>query len=77
MEEKNFVFEHAMKRIEEIVVALEKGDVALDQSLSLFQEGAELIKKCSSALDNAEQKVSLLVKNDSEPEFIPFTGEEA
>ena len=46
MEDKSFVFETAMKRIEEIVIALEKGDVALDESLTLFQEGAELIKKC-------------------------------
>ena len=61
MEDSKFVFENAMKRIEEIVVALERGDVALDDSLALFQEGAELIKKCSSALDNAEQKVSLLI----------------
>ena len=75
MEDKNFVFEAAMKRIEEIVIALEKGDVALDESLTLFQEGAELIKKCSSALDNAEQKVSLLVKGNTEPEMTPFEAE--
>ena len=75
MEDKSFVFETAMKRIEEIVIALEKGDVALDESLTLFQEGAELIKKCSSALDTAEQKVSMLVKGTSEPEVVPFDGE--
>lgn len=72
MEDSKFIFENAMKRIEEIVVALERGDVALDDSLSLFQEGAELIKKCSSALDNAEQKVSLLIKGESGPETVVF-----
>lgn len=72
MEDSKFVFENAMKRIEEIVVALERGDVALDDSLALFQEGAELIKKCSSALDNAEQKVSLLIKGESGPETVVF-----
>lgn len=72
MEDSKFVFENAMKRIEEIVVALEHGDVALDDSLALFQEGAELIKKCSSALDNAEQKVSLLIKGESGPETVVF-----
>jgi exodeoxyribonuclease VII small subunit len=77
MEEKNFVFEEAMKRIEEIVIALEKGDVALDQSLSLFQEGAELIKKCSGALDNAEQKVSLLIRTEQGPDYAQFDGENA
>ena len=64
MENNAFVFEAAMKRIEEIVSALEKGDVALDKSLTLFQEGAELIKQCSNALDTAEQKVSMLIKGD-------------
>ena len=58
---KKFVFEDAMKRLEEIVSLLEKGDAPLDQSLELFEEGTALIKKCGSALDKAEQKVSLLV----------------
>jgi len=76
MENRDFVFESAMKRIEEIVVALERGDVKLDESLKLFQEGAELIKKCSDALDNAEQKVALLIKNDDAPQVAPFDGEQ-
>lgn len=75
MDNNAFVFESAMKRIEEIVAALEKGDVALDDSLALFQEGAELIKKCSSALDTAEQKVSMLVKGENGPEETSFDGE--
>lgn len=75
MENNAFVFESAMKRIEEIVTALEKGDVALDKSLALFQEGAELIKKCSFALDTAEQKVSMLVKGEDGPQETAFDGE--
>ena len=75
MENNTFVFEAAMKRIEEIVYALEKGDVALDQSLSLFQEGAELIKQCSNALDTAEQRVSMLIKGDDGPQTTSFDGE--
>ena len=70
-----FVFEAAMKRIEEIVSALEKGDVALDKSLALFQEGAELIKKCSTALDTAEQKVSMLIKGEDGPAQTDFDGD--
>ncbi len=75
MENNAFVFEAAMKRIEEIVSALEKGDVALDKSLALFQEGAELIKKCSTALDTAEQKVSMLIKGEDGPERTDFDGD--
>lgn len=75
MENNAFVFEAAMKRIEEIVSALEKGDVALDKSLALFQEGAELIKKCSTALDTAEQKVSMLIKSEDGPAQTDFDGD--
>ena len=75
MENKAFVFESAMKRIEEIVSALEKGDVALDKSLALFQEGAELIKQCSNALDTAEQKVTMLVKGEDGPVKTAFDGD--
>ena len=75
MENNAFVFEAAMKRIEEIVSALEKGDVALDKSLALYQEGAELIKKCSTALDTAEQKVSMLIKGEDGPAQTDFDGD--
>lgn len=71
MSEK-FVFESAMKRIEEIVRLLEQGDAPLDQSLALFEEGTGLIKKCSAALDQAEQKVEMLVKTPEGPEPEPF-----
>ena len=76
MPEKKFSFESSVKRIEEIVNALEKGDVELEKSLELFQEGAGLIKSCSKALDDAEQKLQLLVKDDEGPKFEKFeTGE--
>lgn len=75
MDEK-FVFETAMTRIEEIVRLLERGDAPLDQSLALFEEGAGLIKQCSSALDQAEQKVSLLVKGPQGPEEALFEMQE-
>lgn len=73
---EKFVFETAMKRVEEIVRLLERGDAPLDQSLALFEEGAGLIKKCSSALDQAEQKVSLLAKGPQGPEEAPFEMQE-
>ena len=70
-----FVFEDGMKRLEEIVKRLEKGDETLENSLFLFEEGMGLIKKCGSSLENAEQKLKLLVKND-EPEFEDFSIKE-
>lgn len=67
-------FEEAMGRLEAIVAQLEKGECGLDQSLKLFEEGARLSVQCEQLLDQAEQKVNLLLANDEE---APFEGEEA
>ena len=66
-------FEDAMARLETIVVQLEKGECGLDESLKLFEEGAKLAGQCEELLDQAEQKVNLLLANDEE---VPFEGEE-
>ena len=49
-----------MARLEVIVSKLEKGDAPLEEALSLFEEGTGLMKQCSAALDEAEQKVKKL-----------------
>ncbi|MCI8698375.1 MAG: exodeoxyribonuclease VII small subunit [Oscillospiraceae bacterium] len=66
-------FEEAMVRLEAVVAQLEKGECGLDQSLKLFEEGAKLARQCEQLLDQAEQKVDLLLANDEE---VPFKGEE-
>jgi len=66
-------FEEAVKRIDEIVASLEKGDAQLDKSLTLFEEGVKLIEMCGELLDNAEQTVMRLQKAaDSEPKEYIF-----
>jgi len=62
--DSELTFEQAAARIDEIVRLLEKGDATLDESLSLFQEGAKLIKFAGKMLDEAEQTVVLLQKGD-------------
>ncbi len=57
-------FESAMKRLEEIVESLEKGDLPLEDSLKVFEEGMELSKFCASKLSEAENKLKRLVKTD-------------
>lgn len=56
-------FEAAMARLEEIVSELEKGDVPLDQSLKLFEEGIKLSRICNKRLEEAERKVEILLKD--------------
>ena len=69
------IFEESMTRLEEVVRILERGDTQLDNALALFEEGTSLIKTCSKMLDEAEQKVTLLVKGAT-PEEVPFNSEE-
>jgi len=69
-------FEQSLKRLDEIVKSLEKGDVSLSESMSLFEEGTALIKKCGGLLDEAEQKVVMLKKGaDGKPLELPFDAE--
>ena len=58
-------FEKKLNRLEEIVQKMEKGDLSLDESLKLFEEGVKLSRDCHSQLTNAEAQVKKLVSVDS------------
>jgi exodeoxyribonuclease VII small subunit len=57
-------FEEAINRIEEIISKLDAGETPLEESLKLFEEGMNLIKFCQKKLDEVEQKIEMLVKNE-------------
>lgn len=61
MNQKNHTFEENMHRLEQIVRAMERGDVALEESLKLFQEGTALVEACGKLLDEAELQVKKIV----------------
>ncbi|MBE6939517.1 MAG: exodeoxyribonuclease VII small subunit [Ruminococcaceae bacterium] len=70
-------FEENMLRLEEIVTQLEKGDVALSDSLTLFAEGTKLVESCRTELEKAEQQVVKLMKGpDGAPVETEFVSEE-
>ena len=74
MSNENKTFEANMQRLEQIVRAMERGDVALEESLKLFQEGTDLVKNCSKMLDEAQLQVQkVLTAADGTPvlEDIP------
>lgn len=74
MSKKNATFEENMSRLEQIVRAMERGDVPLEESLKLFQEGTALVKDCGKLLDNAEQQVTKIVTQaDGSPAEEVFT----
>ena len=57
-------FEDALKRLEEIVQKMESGDLPLEDSLGLFEEGVRLTRVCSQRLDEAEKKIEVLTKDE-------------
>lgn len=76
MNEKNASFEASMQRLEQIVRAMERGDVALDESLKLFQEGTELVRACGKLLDDAELQVKkVMTAPDGTPVMEDFADE--
>ena len=62
-EDREMQFEEAFKRLEAIVENLESGDLSLEESMKLFEEGIGLTEACKSRLEDAEQKIKLLLKD--------------
>ena len=56
-------FEEALARLETIVAELERGELPLDDSMRIFEEGIKLSKVCLKMLDDAERRVEILVKD--------------
>ena len=76
MNHKNQSFEQSMARLEQIVRAMERGDVALEESLKLFQEGTELVRNCNKLLDDAQLQVKkILTAPDGSPVEEEFADE--
>jgi exodeoxyribonuclease VII small subunit len=57
-------FESALEKLETHVRTLEQGDLNLEESLSIFEEGMKLARFCTKKLDEAEQKIQILVEKD-------------
>jgi exodeoxyribonuclease VII small subunit len=70
-------FEEALERLEAIVQKLESGDLSLEESLKSFEEGTKLAHFCNKKLEEAEQKVSILMKESNGTyQERPFDSEE-
>ena len=76
MNQSNATFEQSMARLEQIVRAMERGDVALEESLKLFQEGTELVRSCGKLLDDAQLQVKkIMTAQDGSPMEEAFQDE--
>ena len=68
-------FEAVLSRLEEIVEQLEQGDLPLERSVELFEEGMRLSQAGMGKLDEAERRVSLLLEEDGNLDEVPFDPE--
>ena len=77
MAKKEIAFEKALEELQGVVNALEAGKVGLDESLGLYERGMELVRLCNARLDEAEQRVLAVQKNEQgEAVTVPFAAEE-
>ena len=76
MSKQKMSFEESMARLEQIVRAMERGDVALEESLKLFQEGTQLVQACTKQLDDAQLQIKkVMTAADGSPVLEDFADE--
>ncbi len=73
---KNPDLEKSLTELEELVELLESGDLSLEDSLKHFERGISLTRSCQQALQEAEQKVQILLQQDDQETLAPFDTED-
>lgn len=68
-------FEDALKELETLVEKMERGDLSLEESLQYFERGVTLTRLCQQALQEAEQKVEILLEKGEQSDVKPFNDE--
>jgi exodeoxyribonuclease VII small subunit len=69
------LFEDSLAELEQLVSQLEQGDISLEESLRYFERGVNLTRICQKALQEAEQKVHILIEKNGNQALEPFTDE--
>jgi exodeoxyribonuclease VII small subunit len=72
----NFNFQQALDELNSIVVKMEQGNLPLEESLQYFEKGISLTRQCQKALQEAEQKVQILLEKNGEITLNPYYPEE-
>lgn len=75
--QKTADFEHSLAQLEALVDKMEQGDLPLDAALQAFEEGVRLTRECQQILDQAEQKVQMLIETQGELKTVPLPASDA
>ena len=74
---KDIPFEESLAELEDIVSKLESGDLQLEQSLELFEQGVRLSRECQERLNEAERRIEVLLRGgDGSTIAVPFGADE-
>ncbi len=69
MEVKTFKLEESFDKLDEIIESLEKPDISLENSFTLYQEGMKLLKACNDSIDKVEKELMILGENGESNEL--------
>jgi exodeoxyribonuclease VII small subunit len=69
---KKLDYEASIAELESLVARLEQGDISLEESLKLYESGVLITRDCQEALQNAEQKVQMLLKQSDQANLVDF-----
>ncbi len=73
---KKIDFVASLDRLEQLVAQMEEGDLTLEESLKVFEQGVKLTRDCQQALQEAEQKVQILMEQNGELIAEPFVADD-
>lgn len=76
MAKKSFNFEKSLQELEKLVETMESGELSLEDSLKHFEKGVALTRDCQTALQDAEQKVKVLLEKNGQQSLVDFEPEE-
>ncbi len=76
MNGKNQTFETSLKELEKIVRRLENGDLPLEESLKLFENGVRLSRECQERLNQAERRIEVLLKDENDSPLLQAIGKD-
>lgn len=75
-QKKTADFETALAELETLVEKMEQGELSLDESLKQFERGVQLTRSCQQALQEAEQKVQILIEKGGQQTLEPFESDD-
>jgi len=70
---KGYDFENKLQQLEQLVERMESGDITLEESLAVFEQGIKLTRECQTMLEQAEQRIQVLIQDNDQIKIEPLS----